>query len=159
MPNKKPIIITVHDATEANTLDVELFRWRIQNAENADEQARQIIKRGKIKAEDMANAARRFKDVITETDDWWVLYVAAQFGRIQDDEKSIELFDTALASGWGTGKIKKAVREANGDGDHKLKMVRCKRCQRLDEIMHGRDFIHKAELYQLLNDNQRKAAK
>lgn len=136
---KQPV--TIHDVTEADALDVALFKWRIGVCSNgADKDVLDLIKqRGKITPEHAKRAAVLFRDVIEETDDWWVLYVACKCGAIENNTKALQTFDAAIGEGWGTGRLKEAIANArrNGHGHGAQRATLAEQCADYSRIWEG----------------------
>ncbi len=115
---KKPIV-TVRDVDEADALEIALTKWRIgvcagTNGTASKQVLARIKQRGGINPKALKRAAELFKDVIETTDDWWTLYLTCKFAAIKDDARALGGFDTALANGWGTGRVKEYIADANG---------------------------------------------
>jgi len=103
---------TIHDALEADALEIALMKWRIgvcADTDTSPEVLAQIKQRGGIKPSDARRAADLFD--IARMESWWQIYVALKCAAITDGESALNVYDDALALGWGTSRLKEAIAE------------------------------------------------
>jgi hypothetical protein len=106
-------IATVKDATEADALEIALMKWRIGACADSDTPAEvlaQIKQRGGINPRYAKFAALWFH--LDDLDDWWSLYVALKCGGAVDERTAHKIFDDAIGLGWGTSRLKEAIKES-----------------------------------------------
>lgn len=92
-------------------------------------------------------AVERFPEVWdpNQQSDLFQLLGTIQLSKVKSDLLAAELFDNWNADvDRNYDDLKEAIDEANSNGKPHAK--KCKRCQRLDEYLSHRDFVHVAEL-------------
>jgi hypothetical protein len=132
---------TIHDALEADALEIALMKWRIgvcADTDTSPEVLAQIKQRGGIKPSDARRAADLFD--IARMESWWQIYVALKCAAITDGESALNVYDDALALGWGTSRLKEAIAETKPQrAKRKADADKCERCAEVKKIISAWD--------------------
>lgn len=128
--------LTIKDFAGADELELDLMKWRTEACvavlvAKDEKLIDRIEASSRIKPKAIANAYRLFGDVIRSADDFWMVYTAWKCGEVKDDNKARAVFDEAMASGWGTKRLKEAVTKANTRPQREKKATLAERCAAL----------------------------
>lgn len=149
---------TIKDLNEATQIQIELMKFETRyaneilsnghtpTAEEIDD-IKELLERNPAY---VANAYNYLPEVIDNATSKKQIIMAWVHGECKDAETAHELFDIAMSSNLSIANARKAIREANGKDKPKTG-PKCKRCQRLDEFIQHRDFVHVAELREAID--------
>mgnify|MGYP001339287006 CR=1 FL=1 len=128
---------TIHDALEADALEIALMKWRIivcADTDTSPEVLAQIKQRGGINPKHAKRAADLFD--INTMSDWWQIYVALKCAAITDGESALNVYDDAMALGWGTSRLKEAIAATKPPrAKRKADAAKCERCAEVKKII------------------------
>ena len=129
---------TIHDALEADALEIALMKWRIivcADTDTSPEVLAQIKQRGGINPKHAQRAADLFN--VAGMESWWQIYVALKCAAITDGESALNVYDDAMALGWGTSRLKEAIAATKPTRAKRKDAAKCERCERVTTAASG----------------------